>query len=1407
MGKVIKKKMNGMSWWMKTSIVLLLTMATSLFMYQGWYQPVPAQAATVTYGVTVPSTASTGIDGLAQFPTAAASVTTAPTVRGNMSTTLTTSGASYRPTTGMTNGTAVTMLKLYSPAYATAQTITAPSGSFAIRGYNASDTWTFHVYSHNPNGVAGNKTLMYSSNTTTSGTTATVVVVPTYTLVNSAMPAGYKLLVEIVYTPGGTVYTPRIYVDGTANTSWSRLTVTETTVVTDSTPPIAGTVTITPDVSSAYTSAAPTISTQFTDAESAVSACEYTTNGTTWLAGVKSGTTSPYTCTANPTGLTGFLNINMRATSTGGTTTATQIQRTVDTSVPTDGTLTVTAGNAQNSISWTAATDPGGSGIASYILRFNTGVTATAPANCTTGTAVPGSPFTAATLSTPHTGLTNGNQYAYRLCAVDNLTNTSGGVTKTVTPAAGPVTTIGSCSGCHGYSATSGFADGTDRNAPLGQFKGSHSVHPNACATCHTAPATTTSADFNHANATVNMAPAISGGSYVKGSVPVSNTFSPSTCNNTTCHGGSSPTWGTATTQATCTKCHGVLNTTTTAYTADPKSAAPGYNATATVGRDTAGLTSGAKVGAHDTHLRGLNTISNPVACTECHSNVNTTSTGFTGHMDGTGTLSFGTLATTGTGTAPNYSAGTCTNTYCHYGRTAYAAPATANASVVWSDTAYLGGTTTDCQKCHASPPSTTGSHAGVNNINQCNGCHNHVTTAGTFSDPSKHINGIVEQQGCNGCHGWPPTTNGHTVHIDNIIAEKGLSGLPGGFVDNQVCGTCHNVSSTTKHAGTVGNDGTSRNIYSPTPSILQATYQFGANAVSFDGAATTCSNVSCHLGTSTAWGDPPTSTCQVCHGYPPVTTVSDVDNKHATGATAVNHIGTGATVNTKVTFVSAHGGCQICHGTQDSGTGTQAPHANYNVTTEHFTGNININGPTGIGTGYNTTNRGCDAACHANDATHQMTASAKTLTFGNYGTGGDCISCHTVTQPSPVAAALDATVTSRVAIAGDFTLTSSHTRSRASKTATKEDCCVCHMEGDVATGSPNGTYHKNGYVELRDPDLGTTIKAVTHSGTSAAAGAYTSTANDAKFVRFKRNLGIMLENETAVVYTGVTNFQVIGGIMVNHCLKCHDANGATSTTAQIPAASGGSAFKPFGATVAANGTNQGVLDVAGQFASTNRAFHPVLVKQNNGFTNTGGTRMVAPWNASVAKTATTTVYGPLISCWDCHAPNGSTSATTVTTTMTHGKNKTVTTDAVELRGSVYLSSTTTAGNLCLNCHVVSGGTTLHGTGSAYQSGNPDSGMTYLQNRCYFCHSSVNTNAHAARPFGAGDVHGYNARGDSVSAPTAITIGGAGYAFIRRTGLTQVVKSVGATSYTATCGTGSGICSQTMGTYTPGGVF
>jgi hypothetical protein len=229
---------------------------------------------------------------------------------------------------------------------------------------------------------------------------------------------------------------------------------------------------------------------------------------------VVSGTLPNFTCTANVTGQTNGANltVNMRATSGGGTGTATSIARTVDaaaptttnnaaagwqnanqtvtltpndagsgvastqycvdtanscvpgtagTSVsvtqgagtagtqyvryrstdnlanvettksatvqidksnPTDGALSVTPGNTQNSLSWTTAADTG-SGLRTgtiYDVRFLAG--GTAP-TCATGTSL----YTGDNLSYPHTGLVNGNTYSYRVCAYDNVNNVSVG--------------------------------------------------------------------------------------------------------------------------------------------------------------------------------------------------------------------------------------------------------------------------------------------------------------------------------------------------------------------------------------------------------------------------------------------------------------------------------------------------------------------------------------------------------------------------------------------------------------------------------------------------------------------------------------------------------------------------------------------------------------------------------------------------------------------------------------------------------------------------------------------------------------------------------------------------------------------------------------------------------------------
>ncbi len=102
-----------------------------------------------------------------------------------------------------------------------------------------------------------------------------------------------------------------------------------------------------------------------------------------------------------------------------------------DKQAPTDGTLTAEASGLQVSLSWTAASDGSGSGLASsntYKLVFLT--TGYPAANCTTGTQI----YLGSGTSYTHTGLTSGQTYYYRVCAYDAVSNISTGATASATP-------------------------------------------------------------------------------------------------------------------------------------------------------------------------------------------------------------------------------------------------------------------------------------------------------------------------------------------------------------------------------------------------------------------------------------------------------------------------------------------------------------------------------------------------------------------------------------------------------------------------------------------------------------------------------------------------------------------------------------------------------------------------------------------------------------------------------------------------------------------------------------------------------------------------------------------------------------------------------------------------------------
>jgi len=115
----------------------------------------------------------------------------------------------------------------------------------------------------------------------------------------------------------------------------------------------------------------------------------------------------------------------------GNTTTAANSARAViflDTTAPSNGTMTALPGSTRIALTWSGFADAG-AGVASYRVVAATG--SMAPTSCA-GAAV----YTGTALTTTITGLVNGTTYSYRVCAVDGAGNTSSGATASAAPRA-----------------------------------------------------------------------------------------------------------------------------------------------------------------------------------------------------------------------------------------------------------------------------------------------------------------------------------------------------------------------------------------------------------------------------------------------------------------------------------------------------------------------------------------------------------------------------------------------------------------------------------------------------------------------------------------------------------------------------------------------------------------------------------------------------------------------------------------------------------------------------------------------------------------------------------------------------------------------------------------------------------
>jgi predicted CxxxxCH...CXXCH cytochrome family protein len=463
------------------------------------------------------------------------------------------------------------------------------------------------------------------------------------------------------------------------------------------------------------------------------------------------------------------------------------------------------------------------------------------------------------------------------------------------------------CGSCH---ATTTLATGTHAK---------HLAVDNNCDYCHSGAYTYGYASANHVNGQIE----VTSMGYTAGGAP-GNGYG--TCSTAICHGSiAPPAWGVSTNNDSCTKCHGTGTVTVTAankYVIAPADA----NAT-----DKGQVSSLPKVGAHQTHLQFFNGLSQQgdnaeARCVTCHGPLPTDSSHVTGmsFFGGGGTpdptTTFNGLATTSAGgtMTPTYSAGSCSNTYCHNpaGTNGTLNPLNAGTatSPSWTNAGYLGDTlktNANCNTCHKSPgnpsfTSTTDHSAasmplGIATV--CTDCHGHDGGTGGVTG-QQHMDGIKYGGGnCDSCHsydtvgatfavgkwtggtwgkssrdGLTPTEGygAHAVHINYIKGYLGIAttmtaanqvfGAVGTNPAN-VCGTCHSnlVANHSMGGSTVRTinfgDGEFKMGGAAGASLLfgsdfpvQNPKYNGVSGTSSATTAKTCSNLSCHYFTTPAW-------------------------------------------------------------------------------------------------------------------------------------------------------------------------------------------------------------------------------------------------------------------------------------------------------------------------------------------------------------------------------------------------------------------------------------------------------------------------------------------------------------------------------------------------------------------------
>src|SRR5512137_3026659 len=489
--------------------------------------------------------------------------------------------------------------------------------------------------------------------------------------------------------------------------------------------------------------------------------------------------------------------------------------------------------------------------------------------------------------------LKDGNSLACTECHVVPTSTSHANGTVEVT--FGPLSkTGGATPSWNGAGCASSYCHGNFKNGNPSYVPTWTSPAANACGTCHGLPP-----GGNHpANSACESCHA----GYTIGSVNV-----------TTHLNGSIDVIG-----FSCTSCHGTAGRSSAAGADLNQAAAPPV--------DTAGATTGVRVGTHLSHVNpAAGAVYKPVACTECHPN----NAGNISHSNSTVNVTFATATGANLGAfTPSFVQGNGTTTqttcatYCHGSSLNATTTRGSVASWTWN------GAAASCGSCHKSPPGTA-NHHNASALTTCNKCHSGTVDAAGVVNVSGglHVNGAIDTANlaCTTCHGnatlvaggnqdanvaaaptgvGAPDTYGNTTVASNGVGVH-ASHVLGARSRPVLCNACHTVPGTQIHKTGV--------VTAGTVVLANLSTTGGIATAAYAGAGGTCSNTYCHgnfaggagaVATPT-WKTSATLGCTACHGAPPALTAA---SHHPSNATCATCHGAGNTATTVVAATHVDG-------------------------------------------------------------------------------------------------------------------------------------------------------------------------------------------------------------------------------------------------------------------------------------------------------------------------------------------------------------------------------------------------------------------------------------------------------------------------------------------------------------------